>query len=137
MKAAGHLLKGSSTALVAAKFGVSRTTAYRWQKVIAEKGVDSLKRRTATGRPRGLSAEQLVRLAQICGEAPSAHGLLHEHWTVALVAEVIEERFGFHYSRDHVGRLVSKFRFQPMSGRTLNAVDVEVQVITSRNVEQP
>jgi transposase len=115
MEAAGHLLKGRRAALVAAKFGVSRTTASRWQRVIAEKGVDSLKRRKAPGRPRGLSAEQLVRLAQICGEAPSAHGLPHEHWTVTLVAQFIEERFGFHYSRDHVGRLVSKLGFQPMS----------------------
>src|SRR5271169_2972715 len=80
MKAAGHLLKGSSPALVAVKFGVSRTTAFRWQKAISENGVDSLKRRIAPGRPPSLSAEQLVRLAQICGESPWAQGLPDERW---------------------------------------------------------
>jgi transposase len=108
MKAAGHLLKGSSAGFVAAKFGVSRTTAFRWQRVITEKGVDSLKRRTATGRPPSLSAEQLARLAQICSESPWAQGLPDGRWTAVLLAKLIEERFGVHYSQDHVGRLVSK-----------------------------
>ena len=118
MKAAGHLLRGSSAALVAAKFGVSRTTASRWQKVIAEKGVDSLKGRRATGRPPGLSAEQMVRLAQICSESPWPQGIPHGRWTAVLVAKVIEERFGVHYSRDHVGRIVSKLglNIQPAAG---------------------
>jgi transposase len=122
MKAAGHFLKGSSAALVAAKFGVSRTTAFRWQKVIAQKGVGSLKRRTATGRPPSLSPEQLVRLAQVCGESPWVQGLPNERWTAVLLAKLIEERFGVHYSRDHVGRMVAKFglHIQPAVGSEPN-----------------
>ena len=108
MQAAAYLLNGSSAGLVAAKFGVSRTTASRWRKVITEKGVDSLKGRRATGRPPGLSAEQLVLLTQICGESPWVQGLTHSRWTADLLAKLIEERFGVHYSRDHVGRLLSK-----------------------------
>jgi transposase len=118
MKAAGHLLKGSSPALVAVKFGVSRTTAFRWQKAISENGVDSLKRRMAPGRPPSLNAEQLVRLAQICGESPWAQGLPDERWTAVLLVKLIEERFGVHYSRDHAGRLVSKLGLQPAPSRS-------------------
>src|ERR1700676_2105107 len=94
MEAAEHLLRGRPAARVAAKFGVSRTTACRWQKVIAERGVDSLKQHKAPGRPCRLSAEQLVLLAKVCGEPPSSHGFAHERWTATLLAETIEERFG-------------------------------------------
>jgi len=114
MEAAGHLLKGRPAALVAAKFGVSRTTAWRWQRVIAARGVDSLKRHKAPGRPCRLSAEQLVLLAKICSEPPSTHGLSHERWTGTLLAEAIEELFGVHYHRKHVCRLLLTGALQKM-----------------------
>src|ERR1041385_6890766 len=92
--AAQDLQGGLSQSKVARKFGVSRTTASRWYRSLAGNGVDSLKRRKATGRPSRLTIEQLNRLAQIYREPPAAHGYGDERWTTARLAVVIENQFG-------------------------------------------
>ena len=89
-------------------YGVSRTTASRWHHALLHKGVDSLKKRRATGRPSRLTADQLNELARIFAEGPQAHGMDAQRWTTARLAIVIEGQFGVHYDEDHVGRLMHK-----------------------------
>ena len=121
LEAARELLNGLSQSKVARKFGVSRTTASRWYRSLAGKGVDSLKRRKATGRPSRLSSDQLNRLAQIYREPPAAYGYADERWTTARLAAVIETRFGVRYDHDHVGRLMQKLGLREPKRRA-NAV---------------
>ena len=122
LEAAQDLLNGLSQSKVARKFSVSRTTASRWYRALANKGVDSLKRRKATGRPSRLTREQLTRLAQIYSEAPIAYGYPDDHWTTARMAVVIESQFGVRYDRDHVGRLLCKLGLRERRPRTQHAV---------------
>ena len=89
-------------------YGVSRTTASRWHHALLHKGVDSLKKRRATGRPSRLTADQLNDLARIFAEGPQAHGMDAQRWTTGRLAIVIEGQFGVHYDEDHVGRLMHK-----------------------------
>src|SRR5262249_55861443 len=49
--AAQDLQTGLSQSQVARKFGVSRTTASRWNRSLSGKGVEALKKRRAPGRP--------------------------------------------------------------------------------------
>jgi putative transposase len=121
LEAAQDLLNGLSQSKVARKFSVSRTTASRWYRALANKGVDSLKRRKATGRPSRLSREQLDRVAQIYHDRPLAHGFSDDHWTTARMAAVIENQFGVHYDRDHVGRLLYKLGLRERRPRVRHA----------------
>ena len=89
-------------------YGVSRTTASRWHNALLHKGVDSLKKRRATGRPSRLTADQLQDIARIFGEGPQVHGIQGERWTTRRLAVAIENQFGVHYDEDHVGRLMHK-----------------------------
>lgn len=89
-------------------FGVSRTTASRWHNALVQKGVDSLKKRRATGRASRLTCEQLQELARIYAQGPQAHGLDSQRWTTGRLAIVIENQFGIRYDEDHVGRLMHK-----------------------------
>lgn len=89
-------------------YGVSRTTASRWHNALVLKGVDSLKKRRATGRPSRLTADQLQEIARIFSESPAQHGFSAERWTTGKLAIAIEARFGVHYDEDHVGRLMHK-----------------------------
>ena len=89
-------------------YGVSRTTASRWHNALLHRGVDSLKKRRATGRPSRLTAEQLADLTRFFAEGPQAHGIEAARWTTARLAVVIETQFGVHYDEDHVGRLMHK-----------------------------
>jgi putative transposase len=108
LSAAHHLLNGYSQSRVARMYGVSRTTASRWHHALLHKGVDSLKKRRATGRPSRLTADQLNDLARIFAEGPQAHGMDAQRWTTGRLAIVIEGQFGVHYDEDHVGRLMHK-----------------------------
>ncbi len=121
LEAAQELLNGLSQSKVARKFSVSRTTASRWCRALANNGVSSLKRRKATGRPSRLSKEQLDRVAQIYHDRPMAHGFADDHWTTARMAAVIENQFGVHYDRDHVGRLLYKLGLRERKPRVRHA----------------
>jgi putative transposase len=108
LSAAQNLLNGYSQSRVARMYGVSRTTASRWHNALLHKGVDSLKKRRATGRPSRLTADQLNGIARIFAEGPQAHGMQAARWTTGRLALVIENQFGVHYDEDHVGRLMHK-----------------------------
>ena len=63
--AAEDLQRGLTQSHVARKFGVSRTTASRWNRALSGKGVEALRKRRAPGRPNRLNPEQLRGVAEI------------------------------------------------------------------------
>ena len=118
LEAVQHLLSGLTQSDVARKFGVSRTTASRWNRALQQKGVEALRKRRATGRPSRLSREQLLRIPGFYAEGASAHGYSDSRWTTERLATVIEARFGVHYDHDHVGRLMQKLGLREPKRRT-------------------
>lgn len=108
LAAARELLAGESQASVARKYGVSRTTASRWHRALAENDISSLRRRRATGRPSRLSPEQRAELVAIHAAGPRVWGFDSDRWTTTRLGEVIHRRFGVRYDPDHVGRLMHR-----------------------------
>lgn len=108
LAAAKDLLNGASQSHVARRYGVSRTTASRWHRSIVIKGVESLQKRRATGRPSRLTADQADTIRQIYFDGALAHGFSTNRWTTSKLAVAIEQRFGIRYDQDHVGRLMHK-----------------------------
>ena len=118
LEGAQDLLNGTPQSQVARKFGVSRTTASRWQRALKGSGVESLRKRRAPGRPSRLTPEQLLGLADVMAEGAGAYGFADGRWTTARLAFAIEARFGVHYDPDHVGRLMHKMglrKSEPLS----------------------
>jgi transposase len=118
LEAVQDLLRGLTQSNVARKFGVSRTTASRWNRALQQKGVDSLRKRRATGRPSRLSREQLQLIPGLFAQGATAHGFADNRWTTARLASVIESRFGIRYDHDHVGRLMQKLGLREPRHRT-------------------
>ena len=108
LEAVQDLQRGLTQSSVARKFGVSRTTASRWNRALQLKGIESLRKRRATGRPSRLSREQLLLIPDIFAQGAIVNGFPDDRWTTARLASVIEGRFGVHYDHDHVGRLMQK-----------------------------
>ena len=108
LEAAQALLSGATQSAIARGFGVSRTTASRWNRELRSSGVGSLKRRRATGRPSRLKPEQLAALPELLAEGARAFGFPTDRWTTGRLARAIGRRFGVHYDPDHVGRLMHK-----------------------------
>jgi transposase len=74
LEAVQDLLTGLTQSSVARKFGVSRTTASRWNRALRQKGVESLKKRRATGRPSRLTKEQFLMIPDIYAQGAVIHG---------------------------------------------------------------
>jgi transposase len=106
--AAQDLQTGLSQSHVARKFGVSRTTASRWNRALTGKGVEALRKRRAPGRPSRLSADQLQAITEIYQAGPRAAGFETDRWTTARFADAIFARFGVRYDPDHAGRIMHR-----------------------------
>src|ERR1035437_2121479 len=106
--AAQDLQTGLSQSQIARKFGVSRPPAARWNRTLSGKGVESLRKRRAPGRPSRLSAEQLKTLTETYRAGPRAAGFETDRWTTARFADAIFARFGVRYDPDHAGRIMHR-----------------------------
>jgi transposase len=126
LEAVQDLLRGLTQSSVARKFGVSRTTASRWNRALQQKGVDALRKRRATGRPSRLSREQLQLIPDIFAQGAVIHGFPDNRWTTARLAAVIEVRFGVHYDHDHVGRLMQKLGLREPKRRAVPATGFRI-----------
>src|SRR5215471_12337329 len=87
--AAQDLQTGLTQSQIARKFGVSRTTASRWNRSLSGNGVEALRKRRAPGRPSRLTSEQLKLLTDTYQAGPRAAGYDTDRWTTARFAEVI------------------------------------------------
>jgi putative transposase len=106
--AAQDLQRGLTQSQVARKFGVSRTTASRWYRALSGKGMESLRKRRAPGRPSRLTASQLADIAAVYRSGARAAGFDSDRWTTARFADTIFVRFAVRYDPDHVGRIMHR-----------------------------
>jgi len=106
--AAQDLQTGLTQSQVARKFGVSRTTASRWNRSLSGKGIESLKKRRAPGRPSRLTPAQLSTAVEIYNGGPRAAGFDTDRWTTARFADAMFASFGVRYDPDHAGRIMHR-----------------------------
>jgi transposase len=122
--AAQDLQRGLSQSQVARKFGVSRTTASRWHRSLSGRGIESLRKRRAPGRPSRLNTDQLSGVAETYRSGPRAAGFDTDRWTTARFAEAIFMRFGVRYDPDHVGRIMHRLGLRERMRQRRRAADV-------------
>src|ERR1700722_13102325 len=87
--AAQDLQNGLTQSQIAHKFGVSRTTASRWHRAMHRRGVDSLRKRRATGRPSRLTLEQQQGVVELFRNGARVAGFAEDRWTTARFASAI------------------------------------------------
>ncbi len=124
LAAAQELLNGQTQSRVARKFGVSRTTTSRWYRAIAGNGVESLRKRRATGRPSRLTVEQQADVAGMYAAGARAQGFSNDRWTTARLAKAIHQKFGVRYDEDHVGRIMHKLGLRERRRRRARPIGV-------------
>jgi transposase len=105
-KAAKLFAKGVPQAQVARRLNVSRQSVSRWHQTWQEQGEEALVGAGLPGRPPRLSQEQKTAVDAELRKGPGAHGYTTELWTLARVAEVIEQVTGVRYHPGHVWRLL-------------------------------
>ena len=80
----------------------------RWRNAFRAQGPDGLKAKPASGRPPRLSSPQKQRLVRLLAQGAVAHGYRTELWTTQRIADLIAQRLGVRYPRNHVGKLLHR-----------------------------
>jgi len=91
---------------IAAALGVSPAAVSQWLTRAVRDGVDSLRRRVASGRPPRLSTAQRAQLPALLERGAETYGFRGAVWTSTRVATLIEREFGVRYHPSHVSRLL-------------------------------
>lgn len=120
---------GHSLNEVARRIGCYASSVLRWRNRRRHGGVRALKVRFSPGRPWKLNAKHRRRLIALLLEGPLAHGYRTNLWTTTRIAELIQRKFGIHYHRAHVGRLMHSLRWSPQKPerRALERKEAEIE----------
>jgi transposase len=106
--------EGESPADVIASYGFNRTTIYKWLNAAARSGDEALRSTPATGRPRRLTPAQEQQVSRwVNGRDPRQYGLDFGLWTRAIMAQLIEQKFGIKLGLTAVGKLLAKLGLTP------------------------
>ena len=108
--------EGEPASEVIAAYGFNRTTIYKWLKAALRPGVGikALRSTKATGRPRSLTPGQEKQVLRwVNGRDPRQYGLDFGLWTRAVVAELIQNKFGVGLGLTAVGELLAKLGLTP------------------------
>lgn len=116
LMAVERVREGEPAAEVIAAYGFNRTTIYKWLQAALRPGVGirALHSTKATGRPRRLTPAQERRVFRwVNGRDPRQYGLDFGLWTRAVVAELIDQKFGVKLGLTAVGELLAKLGLTP------------------------
>ena len=108
--------EGERASSVISSYGFNRTTIYKWLAAVSSpgKGLNALRSRPATGRPRTLTPRQEKQVfAWVNGKDPRQYGLDFGLWTRAMIASLIEQKFAVKIGLTAVGELLSKLGLTP------------------------
>jgi len=98
---------GEKATVIAERLGVAVHTVYAWCKKARIGGVRALKSKPKSGRPRKLGERERRELGRLVIAGPRASGSDRDLWTLPMIRELIQERFGVTYHVDHLGRVMA------------------------------
>jgi len=108
--------EGEAPSSVIASYGFCRTTIYKWVRAASRPGVGmkALRSTKAPGKPRTLTPRQEQQVFRwVNGKDPRQYGLDFGLWTRAIVASLIEQKFGVGLGQTAVGELPAKLGLTP------------------------
>lgn len=111
-----RVAEGESPATVIESYGFNRTTIYKWigKALRSRTGVAALGATVGSGRPRVLTPQQERQVFRwVNGRDPRQYGLDFGLWTRAVVADLIERKFGRRLSVTSVGALLERLGLSP------------------------
>jgi transposase len=100
---------------IARRLGCHASSVLRWRNALRAGGLKALQAKPAPGRPPRLSAQQKARLVRLLTQGAMAQGYRTELWTTQRIAELIAQRLGVYYHRNHVGKLLHQLGWSPQT----------------------
>jgi transposase len=104
-------------AVLSARWGLSPSCLYDWQKAFLLRGMDSLVYRHGGGRPEKLTPTQKKRLVELIEAGPLVVGFETACWNSVLIRVLIWREFGALYNRHYVCTLLRNLGFSFQKAR--------------------
>jgi transposase len=114
--AVNMVLAGFPASLIAAVAGVSKVAVTRWVKSVDEKGFESLRQKTRTGRPSKLTNEQMNEIDTALQSDPGDYGF--KVWDGPSLAEYIKNKYDIELGVRQCQRLFHKLGFSHIRPQT-------------------
>src|SRR3954454_23064838 len=127
LAAAEWMEEGASDRKVAARLRVTRMSANRWRRALADGGRPAPASKGAGGARCRLSPAQLEELQALLDAGPAAWGWADQCWTLPRIAAVVHERFGVDYTLPVLDLLLHRLGW---------SVQVPARRAAERNEEQ-
>jgi transposase len=137
LEAARMFARGATQAEVASAFGVSRQAASVWYHRWHQGGEPALRAAGRAGRRPRLQAAELDAVAQALRKGPEAFGFDTELWTLARIAQVIEQLTGVGFHPGHVWRILRRLGWSPQRPARRAAERDEAEIARWRAQEWP
>ena len=104
-------IEGRTVIHVAAELEVTRGSVNRWVQWYEADGVDGLRSKKAPGPAPRLSVAQRDEVSAWIDAGPQAAGYTSGVWTGPMVGDLIWQRFGVRYHKQHIPRLLNQLGF--------------------------
>lgn len=108
-----ELKRGESTYSVAKRLGCSQAKVVYWKHRFRKDGLNGLKTKPRSGKPRKLSDRDIANIKRRLGRSPYG-------WKTKAVREIIYKDYGVMYCYRHVMRLMHKWGFGLIRPRKKN-----------------
>jgi transposase len=138
LTAAELIEAGASDREVAQSFRVTRMSANRWRRALAEGGRAALASKGAGGAKCKLTAPQLRELETLLDAGPAAWGWDEDQcWTLARITGVVRRRFGMEYTLAGMDLLLHRIGWSVQVPARRAAERDEVAIATWREETWP
>ena len=108
------LSEGASASQVADRVHVDTRSVRRWRAAMRAGGEAAVAAKPVAGRPRRLTPSNLARLRwMILSDAGRPFKAQLGRWSCTEIAALIELRFGVHYHRSQVNRILNGLGLMP------------------------
>jgi transposase len=128
MQAGALFATGHTQAEVARQLGVARQNVSRWPARWQAGGREALASRGPARPAPRLDGQQLRDLDQALRQGARAYGFDTDHWTLARITAVIEQRTGHRYHPGHTWKLLRRMGWR-LQRPTRRAVERDEQAI--------
>ncbi len=115
------IIDGKSPQEAADILDLSRSAVYNYLKAFLRKGMNSLKYKRPSGRPRKLTKTQRKELCQLIDEGPEAAGYDCGCWNTALIQDLISNKFKVNYSSHYLAELLKNMGYSYQRARFVSS----------------
>jgi transposase len=105
-RAVAAVVRGLPVGEVADAYDIDRSTLFRWVTRHKHNGLNGLKRKTGSGRPRLLADLSETALLDIVLRPATTFGYETDLWTIGRLQQVVQEEYDTTISRDTIWRRV-------------------------------